>query len=132
MLICAVLYSYVFFQMSSHHGLYDEVLEADEQMDTDRHKDLLKKKLTLTECIIALTVAPACVSLIAVFLVLEIDPIIKNNGVSDAFMGLILIPLVEKAAEHLTAIDEVSPEFPNLLLRSYCGSKCLARGAQRV
>ena len=97
---------YVWFQLRSHHGLYDELLEADEQADADRHKDLAKAKLTLVECIVALLIALACVSLIAVFLVIEIDPIIDEGRVSDAFMGLILIPLVEKFAEHLTAIDE--------------------------
>jgi Ca2+:H+ antiporter len=42
----------------------------------------------------------------AVFLVQEIEHIVHERGVSDNFMGLILVPLVEKAAEHLTAIDE--------------------------
>ena len=97
---------YVWFQLRSHHGLFDELLEADEELDADRHKDLAKAKLTLTECILALAIALACVSMIAVFLVLEIEPIIELGGVSDAFMGLILVPLVEKFAEHLTAIDE--------------------------
>ena len=32
----------------------------------------------------------------------EIDFIVDEHHVSDAFMGLILVPLVEKAAEHLT------------------------------
>jgi Ca2+:H+ antiporter len=41
----------------------------------------------------------------AVFLVQEIEHIVAL-GVSDNFMGLILVPLVEKAAEHLTAVDE--------------------------
>lgn len=46
------------------------------------------------------------VSLIAVFLVEEIEPMVEEYGIPDNFMGLILVPLVEKAAEHLTAIDE--------------------------
>lgn len=36
----------------------------------------------------------------------EIDYIVHEKNVSDNFMGLILVPLVEKFAEHLTAIDE--------------------------
>ena len=51
------------------------------------------------------TVASARARLIAVFLVQEI-PFIVARGVPDNFMGLILVPLVEKAAEHLTAVDE--------------------------
>jgi Ca2+:H+ antiporter len=54
--------------MHTHHSIYDEVLELDQQRDHDRHKDLKKAKLTLTECIIALIIALTCVSLHAVFL----------------------------------------------------------------
>lgn len=44
---------YVFFQIRSHHNLYEDILEEDEQRDHDRHKDMAKAKLTLTESIIA-------------------------------------------------------------------------------
>lgn len=54
--------------MRTHHGIYDAVLEKDEQRDHDREKDLRKDKLTLTECFIALAIALTCVSLHAVFL----------------------------------------------------------------
>lgn len=54
--------------MHTHHGIYDSVLEHDEQRDHDRHLDLKKDKLTLTECIVALVLALTCVSLHAVFL----------------------------------------------------------------
>ena len=60
--------SYMYFQMRTHHGLYDSVLEKDEARDHDRHKDLQKAKLTLTECVLALVIALTCVSLHAVFL----------------------------------------------------------------
>lgn len=54
--------------MHSHHGIYDSVLEQDELQDNDRHKDLAKDKLTLTECIVALAIALTFVSMHAVFL----------------------------------------------------------------
>lgn len=54
--------------MRTHHGIYDAVLEEDEERDHDRHKDLKKAKLTMTECIFALVIALTCVSLHAVFL----------------------------------------------------------------
>lgn len=77
----------------------------DEQRDEDRQKDLTKAKLTFTECLLAIAIALGCVCLHAIFLVEQI-PAIVQMGVPDNFMGLILVPLVEKAAEHLTAIDE--------------------------
>lgn len=113
---------YVWFQLHTHHGLYAESLEKDEERDADRHIDLAKAKLTLTECIVALVLALTCVSLHAVFLVEEIDYIVHEHGVRDAFMGLILVPLVEKAAEHLTAIDEAWDNQMNFALAHCMGA----------
>lgn len=59
---------YVWFQMRTHHGIYDAVLAKDEEKDHDRERDLRKSKLTLTECFLALVIALTCVSLHAVFL----------------------------------------------------------------
>lgn len=67
--------------------------------------ELRRAKLTFAECILAIVISLACVCMSAVFLVQEIEHIVEL-GVSDNFMGLILVPLVEKAAEHLTAVDE--------------------------
>ena len=105
-ILLAAFLIYVWFQLRTHHSFLSDVLEQDEEKDEDRHRDLKKNKLTLTECIIALAIALACVSLHAVFLVETIEPIVEQDHVSDMFLGLILVPLVEKLAEHLTAIDE--------------------------
>lgn len=99
-------FRYLFYNLHSHHSIFDEVLEFDEVQDEDRDKELSRTKLTLTECLIAIVVSLACVCMSAVFLVQEIEHIVTSRGVSDNFMGLILVPVVEKAAEHLTAIDE--------------------------
>lgn len=112
---------YLFFQMHSHHSLYDDILEADEARDNDRERDLAKAKLTFTECIIALGFAIAFVSMMAVFLVQNI-PAVVDKGVRDAFVGLILVPLVEKAAEHLTAIDEAYDDQMNFALSHVLGA----------
>ena len=113
---------YVIFQMTSHHSLITEVLEQDETMDRDREADLAKKKLTFTEAILALALSLACVSMIAVFLVHEIDYIVEERGISDAFMGFILVPLVEKVAEHATAIDEAWDNQANFALAHVLGA----------
>lgn len=96
-LLCAYIL-YVFFQSVSHDNLFGEIFEKDELKDKDRHKELTKPKLTLTECIVALLISLACVSLIAVFLVLQIPYMVEERHISDAFVGLILVPVVEKAA----------------------------------
>lgn len=96
----------MFYNLHSHHSIFDEVLEFDEEQDEDKDKERERTKLTLTECIIAIVVSLTCVCMSAVFLVQEIEHMVTEEGVSDSFMGLILVPVVEKAAEHLTAIDE--------------------------
>jgi len=45
------------------------------------------------------------VTALAYFLVERIEDVVEF-GVPDQFLGLILLPFVEKAAEHLTAVDE--------------------------
>lgn len=121
MLLIAFLI-YVWFQLRTHHGLYADSLEKDEERDVDRHLDLAKAKLTLTECVVALVIALTCVSLHAVFLVEDIESIVNEHHVSDAFMGLILVPLVEKAAEHLTAVDEAWDNQMNFALAHCMGA----------
>ena len=121
-ILFVAFFIYVWFQMRTHHGIYDSVLEKDEERDHDRHKDLKKAKLTLTECVIAIVIALTFVSLLAVLLVEQIEDIVIENGISDGFMGLILVPLVEKAAEHLTAVDEAWDNQMNFALAHVLGA----------
>jgi Ca2+:H+ antiporter len=113
---------YIWFQARSHHGLYEDILEADEERDHDRHKDLAKAKLTLTESIISLVIALTFVSFMAVFLVQEIEFMVIEKNISDHFLGLILVPLVEKASEHLTAVDEAYDNQMNFALAHVLGA----------
>jgi Ca2+:H+ antiporter len=75
---------YVYFQMRTHKGLYEEMLIAEEDKDADRHKDAVKAKLTMTEAILALLFALTMVSIMAVFLVNKIEYIVVERGVRDA------------------------------------------------
>jgi Ca2+:H+ antiporter len=97
--------SYTWYQASSQHSIFDQVIEMDEHQDADREADMAKPKFTMTEAIIALVVSLTFVTLLLIFLVEGIEHVV-DSGVPDQFLGLILLPLVEKAAEHLTAIDE--------------------------
>lgn len=112
---------YIWFQVKSHHSIYDAILLEDEENDADRQKDLKKDKLTFTECIVALTISVALVTIIAIGLVEHI-PSIVEHGISDAFVGLVLVPLVEKAAEHLTAVDEAWDNQMNFALSHVLGA----------
>ncbi|KAF3033763.1 hypothetical protein E8E12_004492 [Didymella heteroderae] len=113
---------YVLYQTVTHDGLFHEIYEADEHKDKDRHEELRKPKLTLTEAFVLMLISLACVSLIAIFLVQQIEYMVTQRGVSDAFMGLILIPLVEKIAEHLLAIDEAYDNQINMAMAHVMGA----------
>ena len=54
---------------------------------------------------VAISISLVLITLLAVYLVERIEDVVEA-GVPDQFLGLILLPLAEKAAEHLTAIDE--------------------------
>lgn len=104
----------------SAHSIFDTVLAQDEENDKDRHRDLAKKKLTFTEAVIACVISIACLGLCLVFLVEELHYIVTppdgSRGVPDAFLGFILLPLVEKFAEHVTTIDEAYDDQMNFAL----------------
>ncbi|CAK7227193.1 hypothetical protein SBRCBS47491_006486 [Sporothrix bragantina] len=129
---------FIYFQARTHNSIYDEIFEGEERRaaayaaedtlehvqhgELDYHVDVEREKLTMTECLISLSVAVTLVSMIALALVEEIESIVNERGVSDAFMGLILVPLVEKAAEHLTAINEAWDNQMNFALAHVLGS----------
>ncbi|RYC81473.1 hypothetical protein BFJ63_vAg15633 [Fusarium oxysporum f. sp. narcissi] len=106
---------YIWYQASSQHSIFDEVIEMDEHRDADREADMEKPKFTMTETIVALLIALAFVTALLIFLVEKIEHVVES-GVPDQFLGLILLPFVEKAAEHLTAIDEAYDGVINVAL----------------
>ncbi|EPE02336.1 ca2+ h+ antiporter [Ophiostoma piceae UAMH 11346] len=131
---------FIYFQARTHHGIYDEIFEGEEvraaehaaeeaaehvrrgELDYDAALAAKSAKLTMTECLVALTVSVTLVTLIALSLVEEIEYIVTERHISDAFMGLILVPLVEKAAEHMTAVDEAYDNQMNFALAHVLGA----------
>ncbi|KAL7774360.1 hypothetical protein CFE70_005272 [Pyrenophora teres f. teres 0-1] len=71
---------YLAFQTMSHDGLLHEIYEADDHKDKDRHEELKKPKLTLTEVIIALIISVTCVALVAIALVQEIPHLVEERA----------------------------------------------------
>jgi len=115
-ILIAAFLVYLLYCVTSAHSVFDEILERDEKMDNDRHRDLHKKKFTMLECVIAIIISVALVALVVVFLVSEIHYIVEERHIPDAFLGFILVPLVEKLAEHVTAIDEAYDNQINFAL----------------
>jgi len=98
-IILLILYIlYLYFQLYSHHNLFADV----ESQGGDEEED--EVLLSPVAAGIALVVVTVMVAICAEFLVDSIDSIVESAHISKTFVGLILIPIVGNAAEHVTAV----------------------------
>jgi len=97
MLILYVLY--LFFQLKTHSYIFDEEDQGD---DGDEPEEA--QILSPWAAGIALVVVTVMVAVCAEYLVDSIDAIVQTAHISKTFIGLILLPIVGNAAEHVTAV----------------------------
>jgi Ca2+:H+ antiporter len=97
-IVLLVIYiSYLFFQLKSHAELFDD---AEAQEGNESEPELLLPWMAGA----VLVVITVMVAICAEFLVDSIDAIVADFGISKTFIGLILLPIVGNAAEHVTAV----------------------------
>ncbi|KAK7736569.1 Vacuolar calcium ion transporter [Cytospora paraplurivora] len=93
---------YLYFQLKTHKNLFSpeipEVLEELDEEETPEEEAI--SALSAAAILIGVTLV---ISFCADYLVDAIDPIVATGAVSKNFIGLILIPIVGNAAEHVTA-----------------------------
>lgn len=113
--VLLIIYSlYLFFQLKTHADYFEQQnldveaapssytgLPSDE---TEEEEDEHSSILSTGEALALLTVVTLAVSYCADYLVDSIDSIVSETGISKTFIGLILIPIVGNAAEHVTAV----------------------------
>ena len=95
---------YLYFQLRSHKDLFDAE-EGEEEADGGEgggRKD--GETLTPIPAAIALVLITICVAVCADYLVDSIDAIVERAHISKTFIGLVLLPIVGNAAEHVTAV----------------------------
>ncbi|EEP82708.1 conserved hypothetical protein [Uncinocarpus reesii 1704] len=92
-----------------------------QESDTDSETDK-KQHISRTASIILLLVSTGLVAVCAEFLVESIDYLVKNTGISQAFIGLIILPIVGNAAEHVTAVSMASKNKMDLAIGVALGS----------
>ena len=98
MLIIYVLF--LFFQLRTHAEFFKAA--ANEEAGDDEEQEQARISWVISAgLLVGLTVV---VSFCADFLVGSIDSIVEQTGISKTFVGLILIPIVGNAAEHVTAV----------------------------
>lgn len=74
----------------------------------ETNEDEDKENISRTTAVILLLVSTGLVALCADFMVEAIDAVTTGTGVSATFVGLIILPVVGNAAEHVTAVTVVS------------------------
>ncbi|KAI9741158.1 MAG: hypothetical protein M1834_002871 [Cirrosporium novae-zelandiae] len=95
-IILLVLYvMYLYFQLKSHADFFDA---GEEEEDEEEHI------LNPWAAGIALVVVTVLVAVCAEYLVDSIDAIVESTHITKTFIGLILLPIVGNAAEHVTAV----------------------------
>lgn len=81
-----------------------------------------KKFMSRTSAVILLLVSTGLVAVCAEYLVASIDYLVDNTSVSEAFIGLIILPIVGNAAEHVTAVTVASKNKMDLAIGVAVGS----------
>lgn len=75
-----------------------------------------------THALIILVVAVGFIALLSEFLVGAVEPVTESLGLSEFFLGIILIPLVGNAAEHFVAVQVAAKNKMDLALSIAIGS----------
>ncbi|KAG7105708.1 Vacuolar calcium ion transporter like protein [Verticillium longisporum] len=93
-----VLYvMYLWFQLRTHPNLFDSEVQLSEEETEEPAMGPVAAGLVLV-------VTTVLVAICADYLVGSIDDIVEEAHISKNFIGLILIPIVGNAAEHVTAV----------------------------
>ncbi|GMM56332.1 Vcx1 protein [Maudiozyma humilis] len=119
LLIVYVLFLY--FQLGTHHALFEEQVEETEEV-LSQISAKPPHSLTIKSSVSFLLAATILVSICADYLVGTIDGIVESTGLSKTFIGLILIPIVGNAAEHVTSVMVAIKDKMDLALGVAIGS----------
>lgn len=105
-IILLVLYvMYLYFQLRSHAELFEEANNSDTENATGEDVEEEEERLLSPwAATVALIIVTILVAICADYLVGSIDSIVQKTGMSKTFIGLVLIPIVGNAAEHVTAV----------------------------
>lgn len=90
---------YLGFQLRTHASLFDAEHQAAD--DDEEEEEAQISPWAAAGVLIAVTI---CVSVCADYLVDSIDALVEKAHISKTFVGLILLPIVGNAAEHVTAV----------------------------
>jgi Ca2+:H+ antiporter len=86
------------------------------------HDEVDQPEMSRTAAVVLLLVATGLVALCAEFLVSAIPQMTEQSTISQAFIGLIILPIVGNAAEHVTAVTVAAKNKMDLAIGVAVGS----------
>jgi Ca2+:H+ antiporter len=95
--------------------------DAGDESDSD-DEELQAPQMSRTAAVVMLLVSTGLVALCAEFLVDAIPEMTSQSSVSQAFIGLIILPIVGNAAEHVTAVTVAMKNKMDLAIGVAVGS----------
>ncbi|KAF2118065.1 Sodium/calcium exchanger protein-domain-containing protein [Lophiotrema nucula] len=78
--------------------------------------------MSRTVAVVMLLISTGLVAICADFMSDAIEPMVENTGISQAFIGLIILPIVGNAAEHVTAVTVAAKNKMDLAIGVAVGS----------
>lgn len=98
----------LFFQLHTHAHIFEEAekskSEDGETDDDEEEEEEEVASISMKVATIGLFIATLLVAFFSEFLVDSIDGYCESSGVSRTFVGLIILPIVGNAVEHITAV----------------------------
>jgi len=117
--ICLMLsyVAYIFFQLVTHREAM-----AEEEGSDDEEEEENVKTLSLPASISVMCVTTICIAFSSELLVSSLEFVVDNMSISSHFIGIILLPIVGNACEHVSAIRFAVMDKPGIAIGIAVGS----------
>jgi len=109
-------FAYLFFQLITHRKMLANAEDEDEEEDGN------SSGLTVTCAVSLLALTTVLVSISSSLLVNVIESVVASSGLTECFIGIILLPIVGNACEHAAAVRFAVQNKPGLSISIAVGS----------
>jgi len=116
-IVMASYCAFLVFQLFTHREMLSETEEGEE---AEEEKEDPPMQLWLALAILLL--ATVCTSVNSEFLVDVVEEVVEDSPLSEAFIGVILLPIVGNACEHMAAVRFAIQDRPSLSIGIAVGS----------
>ncbi|KAI9229422.1 MAG: Sodium/calcium exchanger protein-domain-containing protein [Piptocephalis tieghemiana] len=126
-LLLVIYILYLIFQLKTHKHLYiqaptEGAVTEHEHQDEEEEEEEEEPTMSFPMAIVALVIVTVLVAFHAEFLVDSIKSVTEGGALSQGFVGLILLPIVGNAAEHVTAVTTAMKNKMELAIGVAVGS----------